>query len=127
MRVIVLTLMVAAAASACRYYCKTPDDEAYCCDGGKEYRNPEVHDGDCPEVRPVCPRFGKNPPDVCPHDGACPHHSKCCYDVCLGHHTCKLAVFPSYTVIPTITPPTAKPPFNIAIYARNKANRGGKA
>lgn len=41
MRVIVLTLMVAAAASACRYYCKTPDDEAYCCDGGKEYRNPE--------------------------------------------------------------------------------------
>ncbi|XP_047486628.1 uncharacterized protein LOC125037512 [Penaeus chinensis] len=125
MRVIVLALMV-AASSACRYYCRTPEDVAYCCDGGKDYRHPETHDGDCPEVRSSCPRFGTNRPDVCPHDGACAPHSKCCFDVCLGHHTCKLAVTPTYTVTPPITLPTTKTPINIAIYARNKVNQGGR-
>ncbi|XP_042858363.1 uncharacterized protein LOC122244506 [Penaeus japonicus] len=122
MRVFVFVLMV-TASSACRYYCIDHLEREYCCDGGKDYNEPAEHDGVCPEVRGTCPRIS-NPPDVCPHDGACSPNSKCCYDICLEHHTCKPATLPVFTIAPPITPPTVKPPIIIANYARNKANQG---
>ncbi|CAL4096649.1 unnamed protein product [Meganyctiphanes norvegica] len=46
--------------------------------------------GQCPAVRPSCPptRFGQ-PPKPCSSDGGCVGVDKCCFDVCLQHHTCK--------------------------------------
>ena len=51
--------------------------------------------GKCPPVRPVCPptRSGFRPPTQCSHDGKCPGSEKCCFDRCLGHHTCKYPEF----------------------------------
>ena len=50
-----------------------------------------VKPGVCPKVRLECPptRAGFRPPTQCPHDGFCPGTEKCCFDRCLGHHTCK--------------------------------------
>ncbi|XP_027208050.2 uncharacterized protein [Penaeus vannamei] len=75
--------------SECRYWCKTPEGQAYCCETVHE---PETPVGtkplDCPQVRPTCPRF-HGPPTTCSNDYKCAGLDKCCFDRCLGEHVCK--------------------------------------
>ncbi|XP_063602508.1 uncharacterized protein LOC134778585 [Penaeus indicus] len=75
--------------SECRYWCKTPEGQAYCCETVHE---PETPVGtkplDCPQVRPTCPRFN-GPPTTCSNDYKCAGLDKCCFDRCLGEHVCK--------------------------------------
>ncbi|XP_076030950.1 uncharacterized protein LOC143019142 [Oratosquilla oratoria] len=83
---------VVAPTSGCRYWCRTPEGAAYCCENVNQPTNPIatqiVKPGQCPPVRPVCPRvFG--PPITCSNDGACGGVDKCCFDRCLGEHVCK--------------------------------------
>ncbi|XP_042888360.1 uncharacterized protein LOC122263801 [Penaeus japonicus] len=79
-------------SKSCRYWCKTPQNQAYCCeDGNDPVSQPFVKPGKCPPVRPQCPpvRSGFRPPNQCSNDSRCPGYEKCCYDTCLEHHTCK--------------------------------------
>ncbi|XP_076031033.1 uncharacterized protein LOC143019223 [Oratosquilla oratoria] len=81
-----------APSSNCRYWCKTPEGAAYCCENINQPADPiatqVVKPGQCPPVRPVCPRiFG--PPITCSNDGVCSGVDKCCFDRCLGEHVCK--------------------------------------
>ncbi|XP_076030922.1 uncharacterized protein LOC143019112 [Oratosquilla oratoria] len=81
-----------APSSDCRYWCKTPEGAAYCCETTNQVADPIatqiVKPGICPPVRPVCPRiFG--PPITCSNDGACSSVDKCCFDRCLKEHVCK--------------------------------------
>nr|XP_027235862.1 uncharacterized protein LOC113827160 [Penaeus vannamei] len=83
---------VAGGSKSCRYWCKTPQNQAYCCEDGHDpVSQPFVKPGSCPPVRPQCPpvRSGFRPPNQCSNDSRCPGHEKCCYDTCLEHHTCK--------------------------------------
>ncbi|XP_042219194.1 ATP-dependent RNA helicase glh-2-like [Homarus americanus] len=78
--------------SGCRYWCRTPQGQAYCCENVNEPQSfaGVVKPGQCPPVRPVCPpvrNFG--PPSSCSNDGACGGVDKCCFDTCLQQHTCK--------------------------------------
>merc|ERR1719435_109306 len=77
--------------ASCRRWCRTPQGQAYCCEGGNEPLTAAVtKPGQCPPVRPSCPptrNFG--PPRTCSSDGACGGLDKCCFDTCLQHHTCK--------------------------------------
>ncbi|XP_066968457.1 elastin-like [Macrobrachium rosenbergii] len=81
-------------SGSCKYWCRTPQQQAYCCDQGNNGgRFPGVRPGYCPPVRPACPptRFG-GPPITCAHDNDCASFSdKCCFDTCLEHHVCKPA------------------------------------
>merc|ERR1739842_222316 len=78
-------------SASCRRWCRTPQGQAYCCEGGNEPLTAAVtKPGQCPPVRPSCPptrNFG--PPRTCSSDGACGGLDKCCFDTCLQHHTCK--------------------------------------
>merc|ERR1712002_56817 len=81
-----------ASSSSCRYWCRTPQGQAYCCEGANEPQSAVgiVKPGQCPPVRPVCPptrSFG--PPRTCSNDGACGGIDKCCFDTCLQEHVCK--------------------------------------
>ena len=83
---------VAKPSSGCRYWCRTPQGQAYCCEGENEPQSAVgiVKPGRCPPVRPVCPptrSFG--PPQTCSNDGACGGFDKCCFDTCLQEHVCK--------------------------------------
>ncbi|XP_068244081.1 RNA-binding protein 12-like [Palaemon carinicauda] len=82
------------ASGTCKYWCRTPEGQAYCCDQGNNGGNfPIVRRGYCPPVRPLCPptRFG-GPPINCAHDNDCGNNSdKCCFDRCLEQHVCKPA------------------------------------
>ncbi|ROT79124.1 antimicrobial peptide type 2 precursor IIb [Penaeus vannamei] len=81
-----------AAEPLSPYWCKTPQNQAYCCEDGHDpVSQPFVKPGSCPPVRPQCPpvRSGFRPPNQCSNDSRCPGHEKCCYDTCLEHHTCK--------------------------------------
>merc|ERR1712243_350383 len=81
-----------SSSGSCRYWCRTPQGQAYCCEGGNEVASlPTVKPGQCPPVRPQCPptRFGFRPPQQCSNDSRCPGREKCCFDTCLQHHTCK--------------------------------------
>ncbi|XP_076040757.1 uncharacterized protein LOC143025066 [Oratosquilla oratoria] len=78
--------------STCRYWCKTPEGAAYCCEGSNRPTGPvTVKPGFCPPVRPVCPpvRSFQGPPVTCSSDGSCGGADKCCFDRCLGEHVCK--------------------------------------
>ncbi|KAG0722485.1 hypothetical protein GWK47_044400 [Chionoecetes opilio] len=98
--VVVLVACVAPAylqnaPASCSYWCRTPEGQSYCCKDvhdpvPAEQSRPTVKGGRCPVVRDVCPPtrfFG--PPTTCAHDGDCGYTDKCCFDRCLGHHTCK--------------------------------------
>ncbi|XP_063602394.1 chaperone protein DnaJ-like [Penaeus indicus] len=80
---------IANGPSQCRYWCKTPEGQAYCCETVHE---PETPVGTkpltCPQVRPTCPRF-HGPPTTCSNDYKCAGLDKCCFDRCLGEHVCK--------------------------------------
>ena len=81
----------AAPSSGCRYWCRTPQGQAYCCEGSNQQQSfVGVKPGQCPPVRPVCPptrSFG--PPRTCSNDGSCGGIDKCCFDTCLQEHVCK--------------------------------------
>jgi len=83
----------AASSGSCRYWCRTPQGQSYCCESGQDLPSlPSVKPGQCPPVRPQCPptRAGFRPPTQCSNDSRCPGAEKCCFDTCLQHHTCKL-------------------------------------
>ncbi|CAL4059413.1 unnamed protein product, partial [Meganyctiphanes norvegica] len=43
------------SSGSCRYWCRTPQGQAYCCEGGNEVASlPTVKPGQCPPVRPQC-------------------------------------------------------------------------
>nr|UCR17160.1 crustin 164 [Rimicaris sp.] len=128
--VLVLLLVVAVLGAEgghqqrdCLYWCKRPNKSVYCCgtDPYTDYGNPSsIHGGFCPQYAAECPHTrGFAAPQVCPFDGFCQRTSKCCYDTCLDHHTCKPSrPFSPQPVIdpilPPITIPTIKPyPFDV--------------
>ncbi|XP_042883940.1 glycine-rich cell wall structural protein 1-like [Penaeus japonicus] len=80
-----------APPSACRYWCRTPEGQAYCCENISQPQSAAgvVKPGFCPPVRPVCPLRSFQPPFTCSNDGACGGIDKCCFDRCLGEHVCK--------------------------------------
>merc|ERR1739842_237405 len=83
----------ASSSGSCRYWCRTPQGQSYCCESGQDVPSlPTVKPGQCPPVRPQCPptRAGFRPPAQCSNDSRCPGAEKCCFDTCLQHHTCKL-------------------------------------
>ncbi|XP_063611454.1 uncharacterized protein LOC134785101 [Penaeus indicus] len=81
-----------APPATCRRWCRTPEQQAYCCETAFE---PEAPVGtkplNCPRVRDTCPpvRFGGQPPVTCSSDYKCGGLDKCCFDRCLGEHVCK--------------------------------------
>ncbi|XP_068217652.1 uncharacterized protein [Palaemon carinicauda] len=79
----------------CVHWCTNPiTNSRYCCNDGTGIQHPiEDRPGRCPEHRPFCPRDGVTAgPALCAHDGYCSNlGSKCCWDTCLQHHTCKPA------------------------------------
>ncbi|XP_050726115.1 antileukoproteinase-like [Eriocheir sinensis] len=83
----------AAPPASCSHWCRTPENQVYCCKEGNE-PIPErivVKPGRCPPVRPVCPpvrNFG-GPPAHCSSDSDCSSYDKCCFDRCLSEHVCK--------------------------------------
>nr|XP_027209462.1 uncharacterized protein LOC113802963 [Penaeus vannamei] len=80
-----------APPSTCRYWCRTPEGQAYCCENINQPQSTAgvVKPGFCPPVRPVCPLRSFQPPFTCSNDGACGGIDKCCFDRCLGEHVCK--------------------------------------
>ncbi|XP_069993245.1 uncharacterized protein [Penaeus vannamei] len=79
-------------SSSCRYWCRTPLNQYYCCGNtGQSSNLVAVHRGRCPQVRPYCPGTRDGPPRPCSNDGDCSWLDKCCYDTCLGQHVCKPA------------------------------------
>ncbi|XP_027208052.2 PE-PGRS family protein PE_PGRS3-like [Penaeus vannamei] len=80
-----------APPATCRRWCRTPEQQVYCCESAFE---PEAPVGtkplDCPQVRPTCPptRFGGQPV-TCSSDYKCGGLDKCCFDRCLAEHVCK--------------------------------------
>ncbi|XP_064115801.1 uncharacterized protein LOC135221831 [Macrobrachium nipponense] len=78
--------------SDCRYWCRTPQGQAYCCESAHEPQSlvGVVKPGFCPPVRPLCPPVRNFlPPAPCSNDGACGGVDKCCFDTCLQQHVCK--------------------------------------
>lgn len=81
-----------APPSTCRYWCRTPQGQAYCCENSNQAPSfaGVVKPGQCPPVRPVCPNTRSFlPPATCSNDGACGGFDKCCFDTCLQEHVCK--------------------------------------
>merc|ERR1719317_1173119 len=45
-----------ASSGSCRYWCRTPQGQSYCCESGQDLPSlPSVKPGQCPPVRPQCP------------------------------------------------------------------------
>ncbi|XP_042868304.1 glycine-rich protein 2-like [Penaeus japonicus] len=81
-------------SSSCRYWCRTPSNQYYCCGNtGQSSNIVAVHRGRCPQVRPFCPGTRNGAPRPCSNDGTCSRLDKCCYDICLGQHVCKPAQY----------------------------------
>ncbi|XP_068244841.1 uncharacterized protein [Palaemon carinicauda] len=80
-----------APPSTCRYWCRTPQGQAYCCENINQPQSfVGVKPGFCPPVRPVCPPVRSfQPPVTCSNDGSCGGVDKCCFDTCLQEHVCK--------------------------------------
>ncbi|XP_068230693.1 uncharacterized protein [Palaemon carinicauda] len=78
-------------SQTCRRWCRTPEGQAYCCEGNNEPETlPFVKPGQCPPVRPQCPPVRAfAPPQTCSNDSKCGGVDKCCYDRCLEEHVCK--------------------------------------
>ncbi|KAK7087036.1 hypothetical protein SK128_016989 [Halocaridina rubra] len=79
------------ASQTCRYWCRTPQGQAYCCEDNNQPQGPVgVKPGFCPPVRPVCPPVRSfAPPLTCSNDYVCAGVDKCCFDTCLQEHVCK--------------------------------------
>nr|ACF25907.1 crustin-1 [Eriocheir sinensis]ACR77767.1 crustin I [Eriocheir sinensis]ADB10836.1 crustin [Eriocheir sinensis]UCU83344.1 crustin [Eriocheir hepuensis] len=89
---LVVTLYGGGCHATCRYWCKTPENQTYCCEDEREIPSKVgLKPGKCPPVRPVCPptRGFFEPPKTCSNDGSCYGADKCCFDRCLGEHVCK--------------------------------------
>nr|ACU25382.1 crustin 1 [Panulirus japonicus] len=87
---------VPGQSSSCRYWCRTPQGQAYCCENAAKPPGPVgTKPGSCPIVRPDCPPtrtfLG---PQTCSNDFSCAGSDKCCYDTCLGEHVCKPPEYP---------------------------------
>lgn len=70
----------------CRYYCRTPEKEIYCCEDDMDPINrPSVKSGRCPALVPC-----QQPLLIilCSNDSRCPDQDKCCFDPCLKRHAC---------------------------------------
>nr|ACU25383.1 crustin 2 [Panulirus japonicus] len=83
-------------SSSCRYWCRTPRGQYYCCESGSRPPGPVgTKPGRCPIVRFDCPptRFHGGP-QTCSNDYSCAGSDKCCYDTCLGEHVCKPSEYP---------------------------------
>ena len=83
---------VPTVSYGCRYWCRTPQGQAYCCENANQVQSLVfTKPGLCPPVRDFCPPTRSNigPPAPCSNDGSCLGVDKCCYDVCLNQHTCK--------------------------------------
>merc|ERR1711962_668195 len=47
---------VGSSSGSCRYWCRTPQGQSYCCESGQDLPSlPSVKPGQCPPVRPQCP------------------------------------------------------------------------
>ncbi|KAK3880303.1 hypothetical protein Pcinc_015183 [Petrolisthes cinctipes] len=118
--VAVMTLMVMEASSQhdaqCYHWCRRPSDikegpnSVYCC----AFTRPTiqqikggVHPGTCPPHPYECPgvRVFSKGPQVCAADGYCGPNSKCCFDTCLKHNTCKPAILDGPIIEPFPFPP----------------------
>ncbi|CAL4093116.1 unnamed protein product [Meganyctiphanes norvegica] len=97
MAVLLRVLVVAVAVVACVVgkdcvrWCKDDQSRSYCChDGNRPILDSEVHPGTCPPIRKECTDALRiNSPQICSDDAECGFYSKCCFDKCLDHHTCK--------------------------------------
>ncbi|XP_076050758.1 uncharacterized protein LOC143031148 [Oratosquilla oratoria] len=114
---LVMAASIPASSASCRYWCKTPEGQAYCCEGENQPPGPlAVKPGVCPPVRPVCPpvRTFSGPPVTCSNDGSCGGADKCCFDRCLGEHVCKAPEHhlphPPHPLPPHPLPPHPLPP-----------------
>ncbi|XP_042235531.1 uncharacterized protein LOC121875164 [Homarus americanus] len=102
---VVMTVVTVALGSSiipntpsCVFWCNYPNDvnagASYCCINSNnniiENTNPAGNPGRCVK-HSFCARIERKPltPIRCGHDDYCPNNEKCCYDACLGHHTCK--------------------------------------
>ncbi|XP_068230643.1 uncharacterized protein [Palaemon carinicauda] len=79
------------ASGTCRYWCRTPQGQNYCCEGNDKPASVIfVKPGLCPPVRPNCPPVRSLvPPHSCANDGRCSGVDKCCFDTCLQKSVCK--------------------------------------
>lgn len=85
----------AARPATCRYWCRTPEGKAYCCENANQAPKPDIASqvvkaGQCPPVRAECPlRIFGGPPEPCSKHGDCNGIDRCCFDRCLNEHVCK--------------------------------------
>ncbi|XP_042882158.1 glycine-rich cell wall structural protein-like [Penaeus japonicus] len=86
-----LSPAAAQGPSQCRYWCKTPENQAYCCETNLEPEGPVgTKPLGCPDVRPTCPvGLRSQRPILCSNDYKCFGADKCCFDRCLEEHVCK--------------------------------------
>ena len=77
--------------SICRFWCKSPENEIYCCEKVEKPQANSGKPGKCPSIRYNCTRLNKLTikPFLCSSDMVCHGKEKCCYDRCLKHHICK--------------------------------------
>ena len=77
-------------STGCRFWCRTPQGQAYCCEDVNQAQTQVVtKPGVCPPIRPSCPPTRSFPPASCSNDGSCVGVDKCCFDTCIQQHTCK--------------------------------------
>ncbi|XP_071552283.1 uncharacterized protein [Panulirus ornatus] len=75
------------AEEGCRYYCRAPNDEIYCCESDMDpITRPTVKGGVCPASEGSCSYLTFVIP--CSNDARCPDEDKCCFDSCQERHVC---------------------------------------